>query len=290
MSILLDALKKSEQQRQLGKTPTIHSPGEETVADGGAGRPWIALGLMALATVAMAWVGWQQLREPPGLEPAEPALAAELPADASPAAAAESAVPESSAAPEGASTGTPAGSPAEPVVARRPQLVRQAPRTPVESFAPDTDKLENESAMPPDEVAQSDSQPSEVSRSVRDYEAPAPEAGDSVPAPAPASDARVADAREPERAGGSQPAAAAEEPGASRPISYWELPQGVRDSLPELRITVLVYAERPEDRFVLIAGQRVVEKEQLGEGVVLEEIRRDGAVFEYRKYRFLVEG
>jgi hypothetical protein len=30
--------------------------------------------------------------------------------------------------------------------------------------------------------------------------------------------------------------------------------------------------------------------DELTDGVVLDEIRRDGAVFTYRKYRFLVKG
>jgi hypothetical protein len=80
------------------------------------------------------------------------------------------------------------------------------------------------------------------------------------------------------------------EPVASEPISFWQVPQALRDGLPEIRITVLVYAEAVEDRFVLINGQRLVEKEELAPGVVLDEIRRDGAVFSYRKYRFLVKG
>jgi hypothetical protein len=33
-----------------------------------------------------------------------------------------------------------------------------------------------------------------------------------------------------------------------------------------------------------------VEKEELAPGVILDEIRRDGAVFSYRNYRFLVKG
>jgi hypothetical protein len=53
---------------------------------------------------------------------------------------------------------------------------------------------------------------------------------------------------------------------------------------------VLVYAESPEDRFVLVGGQRLVEKDEVDTGVVLDEIRRDGAVFLFRSYRFLVKG
>jgi hypothetical protein len=78
-------------------------------------------------------------------------------------------------------------------------------------------------------------------------------------------------------------------PHESEPISFWQIPQALRDGLPEFRINVLVYAEKKEDRFLLINGQRLVEKEELTDGVVLDEIRRDGAVFLYRNYRFLVK-
>jgi general secretion pathway protein B len=80
------------------------------------------------------------------------------------------------------------------------------------------------------------------------------------------------------------------EPHIAEPISYWELPQGVRDNLPDFNITVMVYADNPADRFLLIDGDRLVEKEEWDSGVVLDEIRRDGAIFKYRKYRFLVKG
>lgn len=73
-------------------------------------------------------------------------------------------------------------------------------------------------------------------------------------------------------------------------MSYWALPQGVRDSLPEFRITVLVFADNPADRFLLINGTRLKEKDELQSGVVLDEIRREGAVFRARNYRFLVRG
>ena len=73
-------------------------------------------------------------------------------------------------------------------------------------------------------------------------------------------------------------------------MSYWALPQGVRDSLPEFRISVLVFADKPEDRFLLINGTRLKEQEELQSGVVLDEIRREGAVFRARNYRFLVSG
>ena len=88
----------------------------------------------------------------------------------------------------------------------------------------------------------------------------------------------------------AEPGQSSLEPHVAEPISYWELPQGVRDNLPEIKITVLVYADKPDDRFLLTNGQRMAEKDELQSGLVLDEIRRDGAIFLYRKYRFLVKG
>ena len=41
--------------------------------------------------------------------------------------------------------------------------------------------------------------------------------------------------------------------------------------MPEIRITVMVYADEPADRFMLVNGQRLREKDSL-EGMELEEI------------------
>jgi general secretion pathway protein B len=79
------------------------------------------------------------------------------------------------------------------------------------------------------------------------------------------------------------------EPYVSEPLSYWQMPQSLRDSMPPLHITVLVYAEKPSDRFLLINGERLHEKETLSDGLVLEEIQRDRAIFTYRNYRFQVK-
>ncbi|HSM68818.1 MAG TPA: general secretion pathway protein GspB, partial [Xanthomonadales bacterium] len=72
------------------------------------------------------------------------------------------------------------------------------------------------------------------------------------------------------------------------PINFWEVPGSVRDQLTEMRISVMVFAERPEDRFILMNGRRWVEGDEPQPGLRLEEIRRDGAVFTFSRYRFLV--
>jgi general secretion pathway protein B len=59
--------------------------------------------------------------------------------------------------------------------------------------------------------------------------------------------------------------------------------------MPEFKISVLVYAESAEDRFILMNGERLLEGDEVEGGVVLEEIRRDGAIFSFRSQRFLVK-
>ncbi|MDZ4728543.1 MAG: general secretion pathway protein GspB, partial [Xanthomonadales bacterium] len=72
-------------------------------------------------------------------------------------------------------------------------------------------------------------------------------------------------------------------------INYWQVPEKMREGLPDLRISVLVYAELPENRFVLMNGERLREGEELSNGLLLEEIQRDRAVFNYRNYRFYLK-
>ena len=79
------------------------------------------------------------------------------------------------------------------------------------------------------------------------------------------------------------------EPREPAPISYWELPDAVRADIPEIKFSVLVFAKKPADRFVLINGQRLAEGDSPQSGLVVKEIRRDGVVFSYRLYQFLVE-
>ena len=231
---------------------------------------WKPKSMMALSVILIAWFGWQQYRTQTG--------------DASLPDRVEQVV--QSADSERESTGKPAIDAPGDRRGRAEQgraaasASEESQRTPVESFqAPKQERDVAATPPPRDEVAQSD-RGVRLEESFDDdaSEAPAP---DSPPGETESAPEAVAAERMPR----SRIA-----PHESEPIGYWELPQGVRDDLPELRITVLVYAEEPEDRFLLMGGKRLLENEEVEGGLVLEEIRRDGAVFKYRKYRFLVKG
>ena len=243
MSILLDALKKSESQRLLGQTPTIHTAIEASGAKRETELHWIALSMLVLSAVAIAWFVWQQYRQPvlklddAGVDVVALPQVAETPL----------------------------------VETQAPAEARQRREKLSQSFnsyeAEKNDENDREVALSSPAIAQDSSGPA---------------------APQPAPD-QLRSAEE-TKALTSPSRSMKRQPHQSEPISFWQLPQAMRDGLPEFRINVLVYAEKPEDRFLLINGQRLVEKEELTAGVVLDEIRRDGAVFRYRNYRFLVKG
>lgn len=69
--------------------------------------------------------------------------------------------------------------------------------------------------------------------------------------------------------------------------SVWDLPYATRKDLPDLTLTMHVYAGDPHERFVVIKGERHVEGDDLGDGLTLREIRPDGMVLEFKGTRFV---
>ena len=267
MSILLDALKKSETQRQLGKTPSIHTPVEAPDAERKTEQPWIVLSMLALSVLAISWVGWQQFRQ--AEETSDKAGVDVL------------SIPEVEES---------------PVLAEEPEQ-HGTDRAPAASMWNLKKGVAGLTILPADNLQEARQRRERLNRSFSSYQpekdpASAPEAESS-----PANVTRTSPDSATTQPPGEEALAATPDGHSSRlephqpePISFWQIPQALRDGLPEFRINVLVYAQNPQDRFVLINGQRLVEKEEFIDGVILDEIRRDGAVFRYRNYRFLVKG
>jgi len=210
----------------------------------------------------MAWFGWQQFREPEPANPeVVPAVVAQTAVEPQPRTMTES---FQSNAQSGEETTVPS-----PLTPGADEDTRARLNKTFNAFTADSGEVAT--ATPPDKLTASP-EAEEMETQARQSGA---EPGQSGSAPG-----RPAVESGPSKL----------EPHISEPISYWELPQGVRDDLPEIKITVLVYSEKPEERFLLNNGRRMAEKDALEGGLVLDEIRRDGAVFLYRKYRFLVKG
>lgn len=277
MSILLDALKRSETQRDLGRAPTLQTSMDSPGLPAGRAPSWLP-GVMALvAALLIGWMGLQQFHLPDDWE--------ETRLEAAAAAGPATAAPESAVARQ---TGdSKASQPAN----RGTSILPQLPQSGAESDAESNDSIASQRAL---------------SRGVRDYEAATAEPSDASPA------TRVAETRRDEavrqsqlprvevapgvrpRQGRATAAQASPEPVADQPfepeiINYWQVPEKMREGLPDLRISVLVYSEQPENRFLLLNGERLKEGEELPNGLLLEEIRRDRAIFNYRNYRFFLK-
>lgn len=285
MSILLDALRKSEKRERLGTVPGIHSqePAMHEPSERGYGRAaWLLIGAIFLLIAWLAWKQFAPVQEGPQSQQAsvqDSSSAAGQPRSAQPAAGTADQEAES----------RPATDPIEMarslVRSKNDSTSASGSRTPMESLPP---------AQPDPATEQS-----------------APSAQASSPGSQQLSDAAAADSRQYVKPGqtapaGADPSAYPQQPQAESaaaaggqdepfqpsrktpPISYWALPSNIRGEIPELKISVLVFAERPADRFVLLNGRRQVEGDVIVAGLRLVEIRRDGAVFSYRMYRFFI--
>jgi general secretion pathway protein B len=62
----------------------------------------------------------------------------------------------------------------------------------------------------------------------------------------------------------------------------------IQTALPDLRISVHVYAEVPTDRFVIIQRVQYREGDQLGKDLTLEAITPSGAVLRYQNTEFRI--
>lgn len=77
--------------------------------------------------------------------------------------------------------------------------------------------------------------------------------------------------------------------GVAEYVRAWELPLAVRREMPDLDLSIHVFAPEEEKRFVLINGERRMAGDELGGGARLVEIRREGALIDFRDHRFLLE-
>jgi general secretion pathway protein B len=116
---------------------------------------------------------------------------------------------------------------------------------------------------------------------------PPPTAKGAPPAPATAADATV-------KAAAATPPVAVTAPGTPAagidsgdgPALIWALPYAQRRGIPELKLSMHVFAGEPANRFVIVNGNRQVEGDEF-EGLKLIEIRNDGIVLEHDGVRFV---
>jgi general secretion pathway protein B len=254
MSFILDALKKSENDRQRQSGPALY---EVKVAAPRSQLPYWAIGLIVLLGINLVIVAWALLRRPSHATDAQSAAAA-APAPAVPNPAANAAngyAPQSAppaAAPPSALPGGPQGTLGTPTGYAQ-QAPEQAPPPPQE----------------PSTIAQTGSRGAQEA------------GGDAAPNPddyAPATDPA------PSQGPGFHARRGTE---AGVPL-YSQIATSPGSGIPELRLDLHAWDERPENRFVLINMKKLREGDTLPEGVKVEAITRDGVILSHSGTKFLL--
>ena len=248
MSILLEALRKSEKDQRSSEAPNIHTDDQPGPASDSIKTGPLTL-LLVVALFASGWFVWQQYQPPAGSYQPPVTLKADQ----------VRAVTVPTASPE-ADGGEIVQAAASDTVANS---VAGKSRTPVESYQA---AIRNISQAKPGRPKPASNDP--VKQLADDSDRPTTTQTANSPEPVTVS---KNESREP------------------APISYWELPDAIRADIPEIKFSVLVFSKKPADRFVLVNGQRLTEGDSPQSGLVVKEIRRDGVVFSYRLYQFLVE-
>src|SRR5262245_34001270 len=262
MSFILDALKKSENDRQRQSGPALF---EVRVPPPRSKMPMLAIVIVSLLVVNLGVVGWIMLRKPAAAAvPATPAAAATPPAVAPPPAYAAQQAPPGSVPPQG--------------YAQYPQGVQ-----PPQGY---------NGAPPNGAYAQNGYAPSGANTGypppANAYGRPDPNLADQepgLPPPEPQDQINEDD---------YAPARDAPPPGtgAGRVVrgtvsglpTYEEA--ATQTSIPPLHMDLHSYAADPSKRFVLINMRRLYEGQSLPEGPKVESINNDSAIISYNGTKF----
>lgn len=288
MSLLLDALKKSEAQRRRGKTPALDlatTPPSSRPARSAWRWPLMVLPIVVLVA-AVAWI-WPEISSRlAGGQATDDRAAQREEAGGAVVEAGKSASRGDSRAPAGA----------EPVPQDQASPSLQSAPVAGAERARSTPGVETAVTGTPPTASRVDAQPIASRQAVPERQsssAPAPDAQTqpaSTPDPEPAPESKIV-AASPQRQAEPEPEPQPETEPDPREnfIRAWELPQAQRAEFPDLNVTVHFYAPQPGDRFVRINGERYTEGQRVGPGVELVEIRRRGAVVDFAGYRVLIE-
>lgn len=278
MSILLEALRKSEKGQRSREVPTIHT---EVPSESSSEPQWTlpVVLLIVIALIICGWFVWHQYWVPSDDVGVADKATAEAGNSAPSVQAPEPTGQKKAKQAAADDTNVTGANSASANSADRPSAQKSGrPRTPTESYQP-----------PPDNAANS-SAPGGTQKTAPGKAGQTKSKARAAPDTKNAADAGAAKAQsKPKQLAAETPPKQEYRPQKPQPIGYWELPDSVREVIPVIKFSVLVYDKNPPNRFVLINGERLGEGDSFQQGVEVKEIRRDGVIFSYRLYQFLVE-
>ena len=281
MSFILDALKKSEAERQLGEVPSLQTAGDIHAPQNNKRSWFLPLIAVLIAAVILGWF-WRH--------------SGNITNDQVAGSSVEKATRQT-----------------EPVLAEQSPAnqLPQIKQSPLANYSPPADAKTVTDGMDMPDTGKVIS----ISETVADSDklpTAAQTTGDNnTPLPAAVSEQqrieRLQKQRASERAEDEALVAAVEQRLASEKsakikqkkttadklnsntVRLNELPPSVRSEIPDISISMQVYSSQPGSRFAIINGKRYVESDQLADSVILDEILRQGVVLKYRQYRILIQ-
>lgn len=258
MSFILDALKKSENERQRKVGPSL---ADVHVRPAETNRPWWAYAIAALLLINLGVLIVALARNHAAVQPQTPA-AASAPSSSVENSHSQTAMPVDSVSQSQAASVTPP--PAAPE--RTPPTTNAA----VHSLAEEAGVPANDMTEPydaPNPSLAAAARPPEGPPMVRPIEAPSVAPANTTPT----------------FASRTQPSKQADEilPTASDLIASGK-------QLPELHLDIHVHSPNPAERFVFINMHKYVEGQSLSEGPTVERITPEGVILNQNGLRFLL--
>lgn len=290
MSFVLEALKRSEQQRQVTSTPNLGSyvlPSRH----GSQARPlgWLAAGTGLLLVAAL--LGWWLGNRPAATAAPTTQMAAQVPAQLPPQSPSPPAVQAIAPTPAPVRVVQANPVPIIPAPASRPPVMPAPQRVYVPPQPASTPPVKAEPRPAPAPTLAAPipaARPAPVPTPVAAVPPPPAPAAISQPTPAaqtstsPAAPMTIA-LPSLSKAKPVQPAATNTASGEA--VGYSELPASVRQALPEMRLSGYMVDNNGRG-LVGVNDQLVGEGEEISPGLVVEKIDPNGVVFRFRQYRF----
>lgn len=278
MSYILEALKKAEAERQMGKPPGLHA--QPVFAPplarrrSAPGLRWFMAGALGAGLLGLTVVAWQ-LFKPPALDVRAQAVAVAVPTQGQPTqaqdmakAAAHSETPrEPAPAPEPAMSARKAAPPPFEAPARVSAIATPSPpRVKPPALVPTQEPVPTPPVQKPPAKASAPILVAAV-RPMAEMQNP-PEPGP-MPPPAPRAAAP----------------AAAPAPEDSLP-SLAELPDAVQKEVPQFAIKGYIYSKNEADRILLVDKRLLHEGDEVAPGLRLEKLLPRAAVLSFKGYRY----
>jgi len=258
VSYILDALRKSEQQRQLGMAPSLLTVPVTSEED--TPHAFLVYGLIAAALIGAGMaIGWSR----PWLQTSSLAAPDSAPADLL------GTGPRLSVPP-----------PLPPVlsdIARKPGQEKPVQNLVAVTPAPKVAIRRQDQELPArPPAAKPEAPPTRVAAIPKETPPPVHETK-----PAVVQEQAAAPVKE--KFSGAAPANPAQ---SQKVIAMAELPPAIQQELPPISIPVHTYSSTPKERIVGINDRLLQEGDYLAPGLKVEQIAPDGVIFSYKNYRF----